>query len=210
MWTKVAIKQILVALMFAGLMMPVQAQAIERFLAGSHYQVVGDENAPKPKKPHVTEFFSYGCPHCEHLEPLLKTWYESKQGTIEFQRVPAQWSSYFEILAQLYFTLEHLGVAEEHSPTVFKYIHEQRKPLRKEAQIIHFAEKQLKIPGDTFIEAWNSGEVKQGMAQASKALRQYRVSGVPAMLVNHRYYVSVKMAGSEEAMFEVVDFLLTK
>ena len=61
-----------------------------------------------------------------------------------------------------------------------------------------------------FKAAWESEAVSQGMDAAGQALRQYRVSGVPALLVNGRYYVSVKLAGSEEAMFDVVNFLMHK
>ncbi|MDX1695364.1 MAG: thiol:disulfide interchange protein DsbA/DsbL [Ketobacteraceae bacterium] len=201
-------RQWLVAVLLVVAVFPVQA--VERFIAGSHYEVVGDVNAPKPEKPRVVEFFSYGCPHCQHLEPALVRWTESKGDAVEFERIPAQWNSYFALLARLYLTLEHLGVAEEASGKVFDYIHEKRKPLRKEDQIKSFAEKELGLDPEKFEAAWSSDEVANGMKEAGEALRQYRVSGVPALLVNDRYYVSVKLAGSEEMMFDVVDFLLLK
>lgn len=185
-------------------------QAVERFIAGTHYEVVGDVNAPTPEKPQLVEFFSYGCPHCEHLEPSLKAWLDKQGDSVAFQRIPAQWNGYFALLAQLYLALEQMGVADEASGKVFAYIHDQRKPLRKESQVKTFVEQQLGLDPEKFQAAWESAEVAEGLKEAGQALRQYRVSGVPALLVNGRYYVSVKIAGSEETMFEVVDFLLQK
>lgn len=200
-------KQLWLVLAIFGLAMPVHA--VERFIAGEHYQVVGDLAAPKPEKSRVVEFFSYGCPHCEHLEPHLHKWLEGKNN-IEFSRVPAQWSAYFNDLAKLFLTLDKLGLVDKHSESVFKYIHKQRKPLRNKSQIVTFADKTLGIPKADFEAAWESAEVKQKLAEAGQMMRQYKVSGVPAILVNERYYVSVKLAGSEAALFEVVDFLLQK
>lgn len=201
-------KRLFVVLLLGALVFPVHA--MERYLAGTHYQVVGDVNAPKPEKPIVTEFFSYGCPHCEHLEPHVQSWYSKNKGKVTFERVPAQWSPYFKLLGQLYLALDKLGVAEKHSAAVFDYIHKKRKPLRNQEQVMAFAAEHLELDAAAFQAAWDSDEVKQRLNQAGKDLRKYKVSGVPAILVNHRYYVSVKSAGSEKELFEVVDFLLTK
>lgn len=201
-------KQLLLACLVSFVVLPVQA--VERFVAGTHYQIVAQDSSREGNKPEVVEFFSYGCPHCEHLEPALNAWYESNKERVDFKRVPAQWSGYFKLLGRLYFTLDELGVAKTHSDAVFAYIHERRKPLRKESQIFSFAEQELGLEPEKFKTVWNSNKVRTRMQDADKALRAYKVSGVPAILVNQRYYVSVKLAGSEEMMFEVVDFLLTK
>lgn len=202
-------KRWVLAGLLAMVVFPAQA-LVERFVAGTHYEIVGDVDAPKPDKPHVIEFFSYGCPHCEHLEPDLMAWYEKHKNDIRFERIPAEWNGYFALLGRLYLTLDQMGVAEEASEKVFSYIHKQRKPLRKESQIMTFAEKQLGLDPEKFKTAWESDEVGKGLKEAGMALRQYRVSGVPALVVNGRYYVSVKLAGSEEAMFDVLNFLLQK
>ena len=182
----------------------------ERCIAGTHYEIVCDAKAPKPDKPSVVEFFSYGCPHCEHLEPHLLKWIEKNQDRVTFSRVPAQWNAYFRTLAKLYLVLDKMGVAEQKSAKVFEYIHKKHKPLRKESEVLAFAEKELGIDAAAFKLAWESDDVKSQLNKAGKALRVFKISGVPALVVNDRYQVSVKLAGSEEAVFDVVDFLLTK
>lgn len=202
-------KHWLIAGLLAMMAFPVQA-LVERFVEGTHYQIVGDVNAPKPDKPVVVEFFSYGCPHCEHLEPHLMAWHAKNKNAIQFERVPAQWNGYFALLAKLYLALEQMGVAEEFSGKVFDYIHTQRKSLRQEAEVMALVKDELGLDAAKFKAAWESDAVAEGLQAAGDALREYRVSGVPALVINGRYYVSVKLAGSEDAMFDVVDFLLQK
>ncbi|PIE42022.1 MAG: hypothetical protein CSA49_00760 [Gammaproteobacteria bacterium] len=201
-------KNIWLALALCVLALP--AQAVERFIAGEHYLVVGNPGTEIQEKGRVVEFFSYGCPHCEHLEPYLHQWLASKKDSVQFVRVPAQWNAYYKVLARFYLTLNKLGLAEQHSKEVFNYVHMQRKPLLNKSQIRDFAENTLKIPATEFDAAWGSAEVKEKLTEAGQMLRQFKVSGVPALVVNDVYYVSVKLAGSEDALFEVVDFLLQK
>ena len=37
----------------------------------------------------VLEFFWYGCPHCNRLEPHLNAWRKRKPADADFRRVPA-------------------------------------------------------------------------------------------------------------------------
>ncbi|HZR70224.1 MAG TPA: hypothetical protein VFB01_14380, partial [Burkholderiales bacterium] len=36
----------------------------------------------------VIEFFSYGCPHCADLEPILEQWLKTLPPDVQFRRVP--------------------------------------------------------------------------------------------------------------------------
>jgi thiol:disulfide interchange protein DsbA len=61
----------------------------------------------EPGKIEVLEFFSYGCPHCAHLNPLIKPWGAALPADLSFRRVPvtfgrAAWAN----LARLFFALE--------------------------------------------------------------------------------------------------------
>ena len=40
------------------------------------------------KKIEVIEFFSYGCPHCNDLEPYLQAWVKTLPPDVQFRRVP--------------------------------------------------------------------------------------------------------------------------
>lgn len=195
------------------------AQIVERYLPGIHYQVVAAADAvnnnengkqSRKRKPRVAEFFSLGCPHCWHLEPLLHHWLVKQGEGIEFQRIPVQWNKRFKTLAQLYYSLHNMGVAEKYAPEVFQFLHERGKPLWNKAQIDGFVEKELKLPVEDFNHAWDSAAVTQLMTESATVTRAYQISGVPALVINERYLVTIGLAGNFEEMLTIAAFLLNK
>ena len=55
-----------------------------------------------------------------------------------------------------------------------------------------------------------SFSVRSRVQQGDGLVRMYRVEGVPSMIVDGIYRVDAKMAGSNELMLAVVDFLIEK
>ena len=108
-------------------------------LAGvSVAQVPGKEfvpiNPPQPTqsagKVEVIEFFSYACPHCSSLQPSLAAWLKRKPADVEFRRVPAVFQESWVPLAQLYYTLEAMGLVDKLHHDVFAAIHTQKLKLQ--------------------------------------------------------------------------------
>jgi thiol:disulfide interchange protein DsbA len=66
------------------------------------------------------------------------------------------------------------------------------------------------VDRDEFLNSYNSFGVNARMQQAQSKIRGARVTGTPTMLVNGKYTVSASMAGSLEAMLEVVDYLVAR
>ena len=55
----------------------------------------------------VVEFFWYGCPHCNTLEPLLDDWLKKQPTDVHFRKVHAPFQEVKH--QQQYYTLESLG-----------------------------------------------------------------------------------------------------
>src|SRR5260364_8405 len=58
--------------------------------AGKDYKVLENPqpvNAPA-EKIEILEFFMYGCPHCEHFEPVLTGWVKKQSPDIVLKHVP--------------------------------------------------------------------------------------------------------------------------
>ena len=53
------------------------------------HQVPQPQPTETDGKVEVLEFFWYGCPHCLHLEPLLKKWKATMPANAQFRRSPA-------------------------------------------------------------------------------------------------------------------------
>ena len=59
-------------------------------VAGRDYQVLKQAQPTESgAKVEVIEFFWYGCPHCNALQPSLHAWLKRKPADVEFRRIPA-------------------------------------------------------------------------------------------------------------------------
>lgn len=111
------------------------------FAPGVVAQVAGKGYAElKPAQPgggsgriEVIEFFSYACPHCMELEPLLGKWRAALPKDVVFRRVPVgfgrpEWAG----MARLYVTLNTMGLADKLDMAVFEAIHKRHVNLMDE------------------------------------------------------------------------------
>ena len=91
-----------------GLASPAQAQQLA---TGRDYNVIEPAMVTdEPAKIEVLEFFSYGCPHCNDLNPLLVKWAAKQPADVAFRRVPVGFGNpYYQLMARLYYSLEALG-----------------------------------------------------------------------------------------------------
>ncbi len=184
----------------------VSASLVERYVEGVHYSVIDNDKLPENMPP-VMEFFSYGCPHCYALEPKMHEWEQKKLAPVA--KIPALWGKKFRNLGQLYYTLDALGLAETAHQKVFDYIHKERRRLDSKSDALEFCEA-IGVKPDDFEKAWNSEQVSKRLVQADALARAYVIKGVPALVINGKYQTSVSMAGSQEALFSIVEFLLSK
>lgn len=183
-----------------------QAVGMERFVEGVHYTRL-DRAQAMPNT--VVEFFSYGCPHCAHFEPVLEQWVKQKPASVKLVRIPAAWNPRFEFLARVYYALEAVGLTDKLSQPLFDHLHKQQKPLETLEQATAFVVAQGG-DGSRFEAAFKAPDVDSLLAKGQQIYGRYQVSGVPALLVNGQYMTSSRLAGSDADVFEVVNFLLAK
>lgn len=197
----------LIVLLALLLLAPASFAAIEE---GIQYQKVA---TPQPTSSdgriEVLELFWYGCPHCYHLEPELNDWLQKQPDDVVFVRIPAVLGPSWELLARGYYTAEALGVLDKIHEPLFEYIHKQRKTIRNVAELRTFFEQQG-VSGADFDKAYNSFAVVTHTNRARDAHNRYGVTGVPTMIVDGTYRTTASLAGSNEKMLQVVDFLIDK
>mgnify|MGYP000673995472 CR=1 FL=1 len=174
------------------------------------YKVLEQPQAvPANGKIHVEELFWYGCGHCFTLEKHVESWTSKLPSDVQFTRVPAMFGKSWVIHAQLYYIGEVLGITEQSHGDIFKAIHINGKRLqRKSEQREFFAA--YGVSEEDFDKAYSSFTVKSRMQQGDKRIRAFRVSGVPALVVNGKYLVDASSAGGQGNMFKVVDYLIEK
>lgn len=167
------------------------------------------QTVPANGKVHVEELFWYGCGHCFSLETHINAWKSNLPNDVEFTRIPAMFGKSWVIHAQMYYVGEVLGITEKSHSDIFKSIHINHKYLqRKSEQQKFFAG--YGVSEEEFNKAYDSFTVKSRLKQGDKRIRAYRVSGVPAVVVNGKYLVDASLAGGQKNMFKVIDYLIEK
>jgi len=174
---------------------------------GFDYQVL-DTPAPRlvQQGVEVIEFFRYGCPFCNRLEPLLQAWKPRLPAHAQFHYVPVSFHSTAH--QQLYLTLKHLGQDARLHTQVYNTIHTQGKSLEMLMEMSEWATSHG-IPVATFEAAWHSPQVAQAMQQSNGMVQAYGVTGVPVFGVGGRFVTSPAMVGGNNARaLEVVEYLV--
>jgi thiol:disulfide interchange protein DsbA len=138
-------------------------------------------------KVEVIEFFSYGCPHCFHLQPLLNQWKDGLPENAVLIKVPVsfgrrEWGQ----LVRAYYTLEATGDLRRLDDALFNAIHEERKPLFDVDSLTAWAA-QNGVDAAKFRATFNSQEITQKALLAEQLSRQYKINGVPTITVAGKY-----------------------
>lgn len=203
---------ILIMMASVFLLLPIQSIAatlakptIGTAVAGRNYQVLDNFGKTKvaPGKVEVVEYFWYGCPHCNKLEPYLEHWEENKESYVKFRRVPVPFRGLWQVHARAYFTAERLNVLGKSHQAFFDAIHKKRMPLTNKKNIAKFYS-EYGVNIDEFNEVYDSFGVDSKMRLALREVEFYKVNSVPAIVVNGKYLLNVQMAGSEANLIEVI------
>jgi thiol:disulfide interchange protein DsbA len=174
--------------------------------AGRDYAVLGAaQHTDSPGRIEVIEFFSYGCPHCNDLHPLISKWSAKLPKDVVFKRVaisvgyPA-WAN----LARAYYALESTGDAARLDDALFNALHKQRLRLVDEKSIAAWAGSQGVDPG-RFSAAYHSFSVDTRVSRAEQVAMDYRVSGLPTLVVAGKF---VALGRTHPDTLRIVDGLI--
>lgn len=200
---------ILASCMMAGLISTSALAVPMSYVEGTHYFPTAEKlpKATEEGKIEVVEMFSYTCPHCFRLDPMVEEWKKTLPENVEFVRVPAIFRDSWLELAKVYYAAEATGNLETLHPKLFNAIHVDKRRLTTEDQLLDFVEEQG-IDRDAFAKAMNSFSVKGKVKNALIMSQTSGITGVPSFIVNGEYRTDASSAGSAEQLFDVVDMLI--
>ena len=185
-----------------------------RWVAGTHYRVISPAQPTNaaPGKVEVIEMFWYGCPHCYAFDPFLENWKKTLPAYIEFSRVPAMFNSAYRAHARLFYTLQALGKGDALHSRLFDEVQNKNHPLiaGDDAASLKLQQEFAKANGISatdYARAFDSFSVRTKLAQAEDMTLRYRVEGVPAVIINGKYYSDVGMAGSHANLISLINDL---
>ncbi|OED91239.1 thiol:disulfide interchange protein DsbA/DsbL [Vibrio crassostreae] len=192
---------------FSLIMLSLTAHAA-KFNEGEHYKVLDLEAS---KKPMVTEFFSFYCPHCNSFEPIIQQLKQQlpKDAKLQKNHVSFMGGNMGLPMSKAYATMIALKVEDKMVTVMFNRIHTMNKPPRDEEELRQIFLDEG-VDAKKFDAAYNGFAVDSMVRRFDKAFKDSGLSGVPAVVVNNRYLVEAQGINSLDEYFELVNFLLKK
>ncbi len=192
-----------------GLAVAVPASAQQPVRADIDYRVIKPQPVAAADRIEVIDFFWYGCPHCNNLQPALERWISRKPADVVIRRIPAILRDSWAPHARIYYTLEALGEAERLHQRVYHGYHVEELHMSKPEVMSAWAVRNG-IDRERWEQAYNSPEVQRRVEEAAKLTRAYQITGTPSLVVNGRYLTSGNMAESLNAIVAITEGLVQK
>lgn len=198
------------------LLLSAQSFAAEAWQEGTHYETLPFPiKTEDPAKLEVLEIFWYGCPHCyDFNNNYLKSWESSLAEDVNFTLMPATFQGWIEH-AKVFYAAKILGLQEEMHQELFDAIQSNHKKYRTVDSLKPLFLKHG-VDSAAFDQLFETGgfrkmsQIDQAVEQADKKVKSVKITGVPALIVNGKYKVGVRGAGSLGNMLKITNFLLDK
>ena len=182
----------------------------ERFRAGVHYELLDNPTKVRdPSKIEVTEVFWFGCNHCYALEPYIARWKRDIPLDVTFIKSPATWNDMLKTHATIYYTAKALGIEQQFVPAAFNTIQNEGKMLTGNTELEYYF-RGFDVQKDRYKAVSTSFGVRNAVDQADKKMKEWKVTGVPSLVVNGKYKVAASRSVRTDELFDVVDFLIEK
>lgn len=198
----------LAAMLVAALPLAAAAQALEE---GKNYVKLKNPQAVDTgDKIEVLEFFSYGCPHCADLDPVLVQWQKTLPADVAFRRVPVGFGrESWDNLGKVYYTLEALGVEQKLAPEVFAAIHRGNVRLDSPKTFFDWAAGKG-LERKKVEDMFNSFAIAGKMNKANQAAKAYQVQSVPLVIVDGKFMTASDKVGSHANLPSAINALVVK
>ncbi|NND65894.1 MAG: thiol:disulfide interchange protein DsbA/DsbL [Gammaproteobacteria bacterium] len=184
---------------------------VSKFVSGRDYMTL------VPAKPtssptdvvEVTELFMYSCPHCYSFEPFIQTWLaKDKPADVAFVRIPANFNEMAIVHTRAFYALQAMGVLDQAlHQAIFDEYHNNKNRLKDKQAVANFVAKQG-VDSKVFLETYDSFGVNASFRKAEELAQSYRANSVPLIVINGRYVISGKMAGTEQKFADTMNYLV--
>ena len=190
-----------------ALALPAQAQ----LAAGVDFaEIKPPLQVDNPAKIEVVEFFSYACPHCNDLNPIVKKWAAKLPADVAFKRIPVSFNSpFYQLMAKLFYTLESLGEIEKLDAAAFDAIHVKGLKLIDEKSVQEWAVSQG-VDAKKFSDAFKSFSVDSNVKRADQLSRSAKIPGVTALVVDGRFLIVGKNVKNHDELLALTEKVIDK
>ena len=157
----------------------------------------------------VVDVFWYGCPHCYTVLPYLEAYEHTKPEYVEVRRLPAIFRESWVAHARAYYTAMLLGVTSRTHRALFEEIHEHGKRVNDRETLGAFFERRG-VERAEFDKVYDSFAVESLLRKSIVMQQSYGITGTPTIVVNGKYRVTGRLAGSYDNMIAVIAGLVER
>ena len=199
----------------------------QTWVEGTHYfpVVPAQPTSVPPGKIEVSEIFSYGCPYCAQINPLIEKFRRDLPANAQMVFVPASFnpSEDWPMFQRATCTAQNLGIFEKTHNQMFDAVwktgelaisdpqtHRLRNPLPSIEDAARYYNHISGVPVQKFLDESKSFGVDTQMRRADSLLRAYHVDSTPTLIVNGKYRVTGVSAGGMAQMLEVARWLVAR
>jgi len=191
-----------------ALLISTQVTAQQAYVEGVDFKVISPVvKTSDSTKVVVTEVFWYGCPHCFRLEPYIEHWAKTIPDGVVFEQVPSVLNSSWSTHARAFYAFKLMGVQKQLHQTLFDAMHVKRKRLNSIDQLADFVAEQG-LDEQLFRDSYASFPVDTQIRKNSQSEKRYSHNGVPAIIVNGKYLATGSMAGSNDRLIKIINYLV--
>lgn len=184
---------------------------------GIDYITLDTPRVDAGKKIEVVEFFSYSCPHCNALEPLMAQWVKQQGDKVAFRRVHMMFGGPKDPQAHAYAALEAMGKLDVVHDKIFHAVHVERVRLNKDEALADFVAKNG-VDKAKYLEMLGSFGLQTKIKRNAQLVATYKIDSVPSIVIDGRFVTSPTLAGrpgqpeqqSQQATIAVMDALVAK
>ena len=205
----------LIALTFGlGLIVGSQAGAQETWEAGKNYFVIEPPQVTTTgDKIEVVEAFSYACPHCNEVSPMVEDIKKRLPANAEFVMMPVQFGfEAWKTFARAFYTAQALGLVEKTHLDLFRWIYADRKIDIQSPTFAALADFYSKygVSAEDFIATSRSFAIEAKLKRNDAMIKAYGVDGTPEFIVNGKYRISGRSAGGYDKIEPLLHYLISK
>ncbi len=153
------------------------------------YRLIAPQPVETGERIEVIDFFWYGCPYCNELQPALEGWIRRKPADVAVRRVPAILRDSWAPHARIFYTLEELGEVERLHLKVYASYHVERLQMSKPDVMVEWAATNG-IDRKRWLEAYSSPAIDAKVRRARELSAAYTVQVTPTLVVDGRYLTS--------------------
>lgn len=190
----------------------IPAASEAQYQPGVHYRELEAAQSTSSEKVSVTEFFWFGCPHCQKFEPYANQWLQSASEDIDFKQVPVVWHEASKLHAGMYYVAQQAENPAELHEKLFEKIIGLRQEKSLAAQQEQVAELFVEhgVSAADLAERLQSDAIKSKVAAGEKLMRAAGIAGTPTLMVNGQWVLNNDAVAGPQQLFGVVDYLVER